>query len=371
MPGQTVGLVLAGAAARGPYQAGALSVLLPALAAEGHRPVVLLGTSSGGITAALVAQFADLPAAEAGGRVVDTWTGFGAVFRNPLLRPAPLAALLARGLGAGFVPPVTAILDVTPLRERAAELFLPDRVAANVASGAVRSLAVATTVCPAAGAAARSRLFVQGAAPRAAQESDGVDVVTTPITLQHLLGSAAIPGLFPPVRVDGPGAGYHVDGGVRLNAPFRAALDLGIDRLVVVSGHSVDLPPVEFPVDEPPDLAAVAALSVRAILADALADDLRALRRKNRRGREGHKVIPHLVVTPQDGVLARLAAAAFEPSGPWDEYWAIARLLDALGDGPGRAELLSLMLFRDAYAEALVEQGRADAAAVLAGGWTV
>jgi NTE family protein len=369
--GEIVGLVLAGAAARGPYQAGALSVLLPALEAQDRRPVVLLGTSSGGISAALVAQFADLPAAEAAERIVDTWTGFGDVFRNPLLRPAPSAALVARVLGAGFVPPVTAILDVTPLQERAAGLFLPRRVAANVASGAIRSLAVAATACPPARSAARSRLFVQGALPRSHGGDRGVDVVDTPVTLQHLLGSAAIPGLFPPVRVEGPGSGYYVDGGVRLNAPFGAALDLGVDRLVVISGHSVDAPPVEVhPADQgPPDLAAVAALSVRAILADALGDDLRALRRKNRRA--GRKVVPHLVVTPRDGELARLAAAGFHPSGPWDEYWAIARLLDGLGAGPGRDELLSLVLFRDGYAKALVEQGRADATAVLAADWTV
>jgi len=180
---ETVGLVLAGAAARGPYQAGALSVLLPALEAEGHRPVVLLGTSSGGISSALVAQFADLPAAEAGSRIVDTWTGFGDVFRNPLLRPAPAASLIARLLGAGFVPPVTSILDVTPLQEHAASLFHPERVAANIASGAVRSLAVATTVCPVAHSAARSRLFVQGQAPGDDDPNDGVDVVATPITL--------------------------------------------------------------------------------------------------------------------------------------------------------------------------------------------
>ncbi|MGI5128387.1 patatin-like phospholipase family protein [Pseudonocardia sp. CA-107938] len=369
MTGETVGLVLAGAAARGPYQAGALSVLLPALAAEGRRPVVLLGTSSGGISAALVAQFADLPAAEAGDRIVDTWTGFGEVFRNPLLRPAPAAALGARLFGASFVPPVTSVLDVAPLEERAADLFHPERVAANIDAELVRSLAVATTVCPAASAAARSRLFVQGQAPVDDDTGDGIDVVATPITLQHLMGSAAIPGLFPAVRVDGPGAGYHVDGGVRLNAPFRAALDLGVDRLVVISGHSVDLPDVPTPVDAPPDLAALAALSVRAILADALGDDLRALRRKNRRARA--KVVPHLVVAPKDGRLAELAAATFHPSGPWDEYWAIGRLIDALGDGPGRNELISLVLFRDSYAKALVDQGRADAEAALAADWTI
>jgi NTE family protein len=365
---ETVGLLLAGAAARGPYQAGALSALLPALEAEGRRPVVLLGTSSGGISSALVAQFADLPAEEAGARIVDTWTGFGSVFRNPLLSHAP-AAFAARMLGAGFVPPVYGVLDVTPLQEHAAALFDPARVTANIDAGRIRSLAVAATVCPPARSAARSRLFVQGVAPRAQEDDYGVDVVPTPVTLEHLLGSAAIPGLFPPVRVHGPGAGYYIDGGVRLNAPFQAGIDLGVDRLVVVSAHSLDAPPVEDPVDAPPDLAAVAALAVRAILADALGDDLRSLQRKNKR--EHWRTVEHIVVAPNDGDLGALAAANFHPLSPLDEYWAIAKLLDALGAGPGRDELLSLMLFRDGYARALVEQGRRDALTAIARGWQV
>jgi NTE family protein len=366
---ERVGLLLAGAAARGPYQAGALSVLLPALAEQGASPVVLLGTSSGGISSALVAQFADLTPDEAGARIVETWTGFGNVFRNPLLVPAPTAALLARAVGAcGLVPPVTAMLDVTPLREQARALFQPDRVAANIADGAIESLAVAATVCPPARSAARSRLFVQGRAPADDMTDRGIDVVPVPITVDHLLASAAIPGMFPPVEITGPGAGWYVDGGVRLNAPFGAALELGVERLVVVSAHSVGAPPVDPHTDGPPDLAAVTALSVRAILADALGDDLRALRRKNRKA--GRTVVPHLLVAPADGELAALAAE-FHPSGPLDEYWPVVRLLDALGDGPGRNELLSLILFRDTYAWALVDRGRRDAEGALQAGWQI
>jgi NTE family protein len=367
---ERVGVVLSGAAARGPYQAGALAVLLPSLAAHGQRPVVLLGTSSGGITAALVAQFADLPADEAGRAVEETWVGFGDVFRNPLCTPGPAAAVAARLAGLGVVGAPDALLDVTPLRERAGALFRPDRIAANLADGHVESVAVAATVCPPARSAARSRLFVQGTQPTPAR---AVDIVPVVVTLDHLLASAAIPGMFPPVLIDEPavGAGFYVDGGVRLNAPLRSAVDLGVDRLVVISGHSLDPPPVP-PLAgpyRPPDLASTAAMAVRAILADALGDDVDTLRRKNHRA--GHRVVPHLLVAPADGELAALAAAAFAPAGPWDPYWAIGRLLDALGEGSGRDELLSLVLFRRAYAEALVEQGRRDATAALAAGWQV
>lgn len=52
------GVVMAGAAARGPVSGGALAALLPRLAEAGLRPTVFIGTSSGEINAALTAQHA-------------------------------------------------------------------------------------------------------------------------------------------------------------------------------------------------------------------------------------------------------------------------------------------------------------------------
>lgn len=382
MGDERVGLVLSGAAARGPYQAGALSVLLPALRAQGQEPTVLLGTSSGAINAALLAQFADADD-DAGQHVVDVWSSFGEIFGNPLLSSATFKLLL-RSLFAGtpaepLAGPVTALLDTTPLREHATKLFDPDRVRANIAAGRPRTLAVAATTCPTSGAAARSRLFLLGA-PLSRPLGDGaVDVVQVDrLTVEHLLASAAIPVLFPPVHVPDPAAyrGWYVDGGVRLNTPLKAALAAGATRLVVVSGHSAGLPPVPAPVDagSPPDLASSMAVSLRAVLADALADDLQALGRRNRKVRAGKapgsRRVPYLLVAPPDGQLAGLAAESFRPSLlPPDAYAVIGRLLDVLGDGSGRDELLSLILFAAEYAQAQMKLGRERAEQVLADGW--
>ncbi len=48
----------------------------------------------------------------------------------------------------------------------------------------------------------------------------------------HALASAAIPVLFPAVRI---GRTYYADGGLRLNTPLAPALRLGADRVMVVA----------------------------------------------------------------------------------------------------------------------------------------
>src|SRR3954462_3455743 len=68
-----IGLVLPGGGARGAYEAGALSVLLPALEARGERVSVVCGTSVGGINAAFAGALAGRPAAEQAALLFERW----------------------------------------------------------------------------------------------------------------------------------------------------------------------------------------------------------------------------------------------------------------------------------------------------------
>ena len=69
------GLVLAGAVARGAYEAGALSVLLPFLESHNERPTILVGTSAGAINAAFLASRADQSADAATRELIELWQG--------------------------------------------------------------------------------------------------------------------------------------------------------------------------------------------------------------------------------------------------------------------------------------------------------
>jgi NTE family protein len=174
-------------------------------------------------------------------------------------------------------------------------------------------------------------------------------------------------------------AGWYIDGGVRLNAPLQAALRFGVSELLVISGHSLD--PAQVPTQRAtpePDIDLAAAVSVRAVLTDALGDDIQALRRRNGLIRDlaldplpddaPHRPIPFRVIAPPDGELARLAAAAYRSRrrGPCDPTWAIERLLAAGGDGSGRDELLSLVFFDPDYATEQIARGREEARRVMA-----
>lgn len=74
-PAATVAAVLPGGGARGAYEAGALSVLLPALEARGERVSIWCGTSVGAINATAMASLAHLPVAEQTRTGVKLWAG--------------------------------------------------------------------------------------------------------------------------------------------------------------------------------------------------------------------------------------------------------------------------------------------------------
>lgn len=370
-----LGLVVSGAAARGPYEAGAVAEVMRRLPPD--RPLVLLGTSSGAITVALLAQFAQDGTAS-GERVAEVWHRVHEVYRNPVLtlpRTGAVLAARAAGLPAGRI---SAVLDVGPLRALAEAEFDAVATDALVGGSRIRSLGVAATVVPPQGAAARTRLFVAGTQPTG-DAMHATDVVATRIEGQHVLASAAIPALFPPVRIDTPHvAGWYVDGGVRLNAPLQAALRFGVSELLVISGHSLRPAPVPDQGATPePDLDLAAAVSVRAVLTDALGDDIEALRRRNGLISDltpgplpddaPHRPIPFRVISPPDGELADLAAEAYRARrrGPCDPTWGIERLLAAGGGGSGRDELLSLVFFDPDYATGQIARGREEARRVM------
>ena len=399
---ERVAIVLTGAAARGAFQACALSTLLPALADLGLRPTVAVGTSAGAINASLWASRAHLPAGTVADDLRETWltTDSDDIFTHPLLS-LPMTLWDALRSGAGLGGGVESLLDTSRLVSTATTALDAERIAENVDSGVVEAVGVVATRMPAVAPPAvissgRSVVFLDSRIDASAVDdpSRAVDLAETRIGVEQVVASSAIPLAFPAVEVTQPAPvrGWYADGGIRLNAPLRPAVMLGADRLVVVAAHATQygVAPAAEPADtSAPDVLDSAAHVLHAVLADRMVEDLADLHWKNqlcvesegrtlpdRCGRPLRRV-PVLTVAPQPGQLARLASRVLKRKyqrWPWTwrddtSTWLLARLLRTVGDGPGRAELLSYLAFEEEYFAEQMILGAAAAQAALSNGW--
>jgi NTE family protein len=381
-PAPRVALVLPGGGARGAYEVGALSVLLPLLEERGERPVILCGTSVGAINATALGATADQPAEAAVRSLIEHWRGLrkGDVIR-PVVGPGlPLTAL--RMLGEALE-----LLDPAPLKRSLDRWIDWDDLHRNVRTGVIDAVCVVAT------SLARSSpvAFVDsvGRVPPS-RPADPLQYVPAVLDSEHVRASAAIPVLFPPVEIEHPAAlaGHYVDGGTRLNSPVAPALALGADRVVVI-GFQPFRGRVEVPTEDvgAPRLADVAANIIDGLLVDQVVDDLHRLATINSfvvdgpgpgprgaadayraaRGRKPYRKISYALVAPERrGELATIADEVFEDRYAGMQGWRrpdypfMSRLLGG-GRSPSRGELLSFLLFDEEHVDRLVELGARDA----------
>jgi NTE family protein len=398
---ERIGLVLSGGGARAAYETGALSVLLPALDRIDQRPQVFVGTSVGAINAAYFASSRHLPVDDAVGGGLERWreVSKGQVIRPILLRQAPLTAL--RYVGEILSVPgvrLPSLLDPSPLQSNLTRWVDWRAVHRNVREGVVDSVAVVAT----AARTGRTVVFVEARRAHTLHQSHVIDYVPSKLELDHVLASAAIPILFPPVRVNRPAdaRGWYFDGGTRLNTPIKPALDLGVDRLVVIGMDAVVDPPQEPGRHEaaPPDFGDGALHVLQGMLVDPIVEDMRILgninmffadskspngpgggagraqaggsvaarRYRKVRGKPPYRRVPYIFVAPaKRGAIGALAREVFDSRyGGWKGFRSPDfRLLNRLigGESPTHGELLSYLFFDPEFIEELIKMGQADA----------
>jgi NTE family protein len=234
-------LVLSGGGARGAYEAGVLRYLFDELPRELGRPPridIVTGTSVGAIHACFVAATADRDAGRCD-LLSSVWSDlrarelFGSAPHEFVRLPRRMLAMLqARRSLRSRRPPerLHGLLATERLEQLVARVIPWPRIAANLREGHVDALSVATTEV----ATGRVVVFVQTRPDDTPRWTFDLGMVARPTTIgpAHALASAAIPGIFPAVRLEST---YHVDGGLRLNTPLAPALRLGADRVLVVA----------------------------------------------------------------------------------------------------------------------------------------
>jgi NTE family protein len=368
--------VLSGGGARGAYEAGVMSVLSPALDDRGERPNIFIGTSVGAINAAYLAASEHLPPDEAAEGGLERWRQVtkGRVVRPILLRQAPLTALRYAGeilsLPGVRLP---SLLDPRPLERNLQRWIDWDAVHSNIDEDRAQVLA-----CVATGArTGRTVVFLEGHGERVRHRSHAIDYVETRLDDQHVRASAAIPILFPPVRVEHPqeARGWYFDGGTRLNTPIKPALKLDAERLIVIGLNSVAPAPKS---DQRPDLFDGASQIVQGLLVDPVVNDVETLATINETlirgaktaspGSDQRKVVPYIFISPRTpDQIGEIAGEVYREyyhgvRGMWR-----SRDLALLGRvvGPARSstrgELFSYLFFAPEFAARLIDLGRDDA----------
>jgi NTE family protein len=347
---------------------------------------VLAGTSAGAIGACGLAAWSDQPKARAG-RLASYWGGLRV---EQVMRPdrretaALIHSLLCRGGRATIGLRRGGLIDPRALRRLLAASIPFDRIPEHVRAGRLQALSVSTTHI----ASGRTIVFVTTKGPRLPSWSHDLTVEPreAKIGLPHALASAAIPLLFPAVRIENE---WYCDGGLRQNIPLSPACRLGATRLVVVSAHTLES--AERGVEDArvqafPSPLFLIGKTLNALLLDRIDSDLERLRRINEILAAGEAAFgsrfvsalsrelgPGQEVRPVALALVRASediggiAAAYVRSSEFKgrARGLVARLFARLAEGESDSEndLLSYLLFDGGFAARLIDLGVRDARA--------
>lgn len=356
--------MLTGGGARAAYQVG----LLKGIAR--HFPhlkfQIIVGVSAGAINAAYLAAYRGT-LMEKADHLASMWCELNCEsiyqfdwkamlpFRSALASMSPKKLKWAKSRAR-------AIVDTAPLKELLCRVMraqpgepIPG-IEENIRSGELRALALMTLDY----STGQTVRWVQG---RNLDVSEGTNrrVAMTHFTIEHILASAALPFVFPAVRI---GASYYGDGGIRLAAPLSPAVHLGASRIIAMSTAYLRTPDEAATPDVIgyPPAAQILGQLVNAIFLDVIEEDVARMTRMNELlrnttpgERHGLKPIDLLVLRPSVD-LGKLA-------GDYEQYLPrkVKLLVRALGaKETASPDFVSLLMFQPEYTARIIEIGEAD-----------
>lgn len=359
------GLILSGGGARAAYQVGVLRAAADIMPPGCHNPFeIICGTSAGGLNAAGLATHADC--LHDGISMLETvWGEFRThqVYRTDwpgvLHRAARWLWTMVFGRMRRDLP--VSLLDNSPLRGLLDAHIPLERIQQAIDNGFLDALCITASGY----STGESISFFQGAPHLDGWNRSRRVGIRTAISIDHLLASAAIPMLFPAVRVNRE---YFGDGAVRQHAPISPALHLGAERVMVIG---VGGQPAEAEREKTlsyPSIAQIVSHILSSSFVDSLESDIERLTRINKtislipeeaRHQSTLRPVDVMVISPSAQVLDTIAMRHAD---------ALPKSIRMFVRGSGATQrsgsgVLSYLLFDAAYCKELIQLGYLDGCA--------
>mgnify|MGYP000633951413 CR=1 FL=1 len=357
------GLLLLGGGARAAYQVGVLKALAQSLPRNHGIPFpILSGTSAGAINATALSCYASC--FHLGVKKLEwVWknfqtdmvykSNFKTLYRNLLKNLSPLK-------DENISVKSDSWFDNSPLQILLEQLLDLDRIQSNIDRQYLKAICVTASsyhsgdsVC----------LYQSGdeIKPWVRAKRRGIH---SPIKIEHLMASSAIPMVFPSVELHGE---YFGDGSINQLSPLSAPIHLGAEKIFIIG---MDQPKNRFFYHEdkalPPAGGAIVGHLLDTIFSEVLTSDIERMQRINQtlnfikpeyREKSGLKNIQTLQINPSKS-FSEIAAKHYA-SMPFS-IRSLLRILGINANTAHKSSLISYLLFEQNYCRELIQLGLED-----------
>lgn len=295
LPNNNLALVLSGGGARGAYEAGILHYIRTMLPVEAkkRRFDILCGSSVGAINTCLLASLShDLELQ--GRRIFDAWRNLQQknIYRRDASSFMSFLGRSIAGISRNIFSSTTTrkenrsrkhfkgLLNTDPMIPFLKNKISWQQISTNINNGLLKAVSItATNVYT-----GKLELFVE---KHASLPYTGHYVFhDTKLEYTHAMASAALPLIFPSVRINNQ---YYIDGSLRLNTPMSPAIQLGADKVMVIGLHHKEERPEDeakldltSPALDHPSMGLLMGKILSALFLDRLDYDIEQMTRINR-----------------------------------------------------------------------------------------